>query len=308
MTVPRDPDRLISSFLFEGPVQMHDQVYDAVRAEIEQRRQRAVVGPWRIPALNKLIPLGIGTAAVVVTVIVGTQFLGSPEGGVGTVPTPTPTPEPTIAPTPSASAASGLPEGPFLVQDTGGDADAPHISVTIPAPGWTSMPDFGGLLKGPDGDPPQSAMLLWAWPAGTAFDVYGDPCHWQSSRPATPATTVDEIAAALAAQASRDATEPADVTVDGHSGKSLTLHVPDDAPDRETAFTDCDNRTFASYGTAGGSEPNRFHQGPGQIDDLWILDVDGAVAIIDAMYVADTPSEIVDEMRAIAESATFEQP
>ena len=43
----------------------------------------------------------------------------------------------------------------------------------------------------------------------------------------------------------------------------------------------------------------------GQVDELWILDVDGAVVIIDAMYRSDTPAELVEEMRAIAESATF---
>ena len=41
MTASRDPDRLIHDFLFEGEEQLQDQVYDAVRAEIEQKRQRA---------------------------------------------------------------------------------------------------------------------------------------------------------------------------------------------------------------------------------------------------------------------------
>jgi hypothetical protein len=36
------------------------------------------------------------------------------------------------------------------------------------------------------------------------------------------------------------------------------------------------------------------------------VDVDGAFAILDAMYRPDTPTELVDELRAVAESATFE--
>ena len=55
MTAHRDPDRLIHAFLMEGQTELADQVYDAVRATIEQKRQRAVIGPWRMPNMNKLV-------------------------------------------------------------------------------------------------------------------------------------------------------------------------------------------------------------------------------------------------------------
>jgi hypothetical protein len=298
MTASRDPDRLIRDFLLEGEEQLDDQVYDAVRAEIEQQRQRAVFGLWRTPIMNKFVTIGLGAAAVVVLLFAGSQFFGSSGGLFGTDPTATATPEPT--PSPSAAAGGSLPEGPFLVRDFGASRAAPRITVTIPAPGWTSIPDFGGLTKGPDEDPPQSAMLLWAWPAGTTISVYGDPCDWASTD-RTFATTVDELAAALAAQPSRDASDPVDVTVGGYSGKHVTLHVPEDW---DASSNDCDQGLFASYGVNGG-EPIRNHQGPGQIDELWILDVDGEIAILDAMYRPDTPPELIEEMRAIAESASF---
>ena len=51
-----------------------------------------------------------------------------------------------------------------------------------------------------------------------------------------PATTVDEIVTGLAAQASRDAAAPVDVTVGGYTGTQITLHVPNDAE----AIADCD--------------------------------------------------------------------
>ena len=60
MTASRDPDRLIGAFLNEGEDQLHDQVYDAVRADIEQKRQRAVIGPWRMPTMNKFVTIGLG--------------------------------------------------------------------------------------------------------------------------------------------------------------------------------------------------------------------------------------------------------
>ena len=249
--------------------------------------------------MNNPMLIGPRAAAVVVSLLLGCSSSGSPSGsepGVESTPTPEASvSEPSVEPT---TAAGGfLPEGPFLVQDEGALADAPRITVTIPGPGWTPRAEFGGLERA-QGHPPQSAMLLWSWPAGTTFEVFGVPCHWASTEP-TSASTVDEIAAALAAQPSRDASDPVHVTVGRYAGKHVTLRVPDDA-----VFGDCDQGKFASYGVNGG-EPARYHHGPRQIDEFWILDVDGAFVILDAMYRPDTPPELVEEMRRIAESATF---
>lgn len=93
------------------------------------------------------------------------------------------------------------------------------------------------------------------------------------------------------------------MVVGEHAGKHLILHVPEDI---DASFSDCDQGKFASYGVNGG-EPERTHRPPGQIDELWILDVDGQIAIITAMYLPDTAPSVLDEMRTIAESATFDE-
>lgn len=304
MTAQHDLDRQLVAFLEEGPAELPDPSFDAVRDRIEGTRQRVFIGPWRVPSVNKLIPIGLGAAAVVAVLVIGSRFISPPSSNVG-APTisPGPTPKASSA---APSAAGGLPVGPFEIVDEGATAHPVRITVTIPASGWNSAPEFGGLAKGEDADPPEAAMLVWAWPAGTGFDVYGDPCRWASTRPATPAKTVDEIVTALTAQADRDASDPVDVTIGGHAGKSVTLHVPNEASTRAEAFKDCDQDTFASYGGVGASEPWRYHQGPGQVDEFWILDVDGVIVIIDAMYRPDTSATLIDEMRAIAASATFE--
>jgi hypothetical protein len=97
MTTPRDPDRLIHAFVREGAEQLDDQVYDAVRAEIDQKRQRVVIGPWRVPTMSKLVPIGLGAAAVIAVLFIGSQFMGSPTSNVGGAPSaePTATPSPT---------------------------------------------------------------------------------------------------------------------------------------------------------------------------------------------------------------------
>ena len=90
--------------------------------------------------------------------------------------------------------------------------------------------------------------------------------------------------------------------IGGYTGRSVTLHVPGDA-----VFDDCEGRTFATYGVDG--DPGaRTQQGPSQIDQLWILDVDGSIVVLDAMYRPDTPADLVEDMRSIAQSATFDTP
>lgn len=301
MTASRDPDRLIQHFLAEGAEQLHDQVYDAVRAEIEQQRQRAVIGPWRMPTMNKLVPIGLGAAAVVVALFVGTRLLGPPApGGVGGVPSvqPSVAPSPTAAPSvarPSTS-AGGREPGLFVFAAGGG----PAITVTIPAPGWDG--GNGILVKNDNADPPNGAGMIGPW-YGPLY-VYGDPCRWSTTTPKMPATTVDEIVAALTAQKSRNASTPVDITVDGYAGKSITLHVPDDA-----VFAQCDQGKFGSWqATEVASEgPERYHQGPGQIDELVILDVGGKLMTFDAAYYKGTPAGDVAELHAILDSMTFKK-
>jgi hypothetical protein len=297
MATGRRPEETISRWLeAEAPTQLPDRVlratFERTRTTRQQGAWRAVL--WRIRMPRLVLVLG-GVAAVVIAAVVALNVFGGsqPMPGVGGQASPSPSPPPSAAPVePSPDAALAV--GPFAL-----DPDGVPITVTIPASGWT-FNSFGALVKGDEvANLPESAMLFWAPPAGTSFYVPGDPCQATSTRPATPATTIEELAAALAAQASRDATGPVDVTFDGHAGKSITLRVPADAsPDG------CEGGEFVSFGTE--KEPIlRYHQGPGQIDQIWIVDVDGAFLLIDAMYRPDTPGDRVEEMQSIAGSTTF---
>ena len=132
MTTSRDPERLIHAFVREGAEQLDDQVYDAVRAEIEQKRQRVVIGPWRVPTMSKLVPIGLGAAALIAVLFVGSRFVGSPSSNVGG-----PASQPPASAEPTSS-AGGLPQGPFIVIDHEAMADTPQITVSIPSSGWIS--------------------------------------------------------------------------------------------------------------------------------------------------------------------------
>jgi hypothetical protein len=106
MTAPHDLDRLLDAFLADGPGELPDPSFDAVRDRTESTRQRVVIGPWRVPDMNKFLALGAGIAAVVVVLAVGSRLLPAPAGslaGAASRPSPTAAPSLTRSPTPSPS-------------------------------------------------------------------------------------------------------------------------------------------------------------------------------------------------------------
>lgn len=307
MSTDRDTTRVVRSWLEDGVTQLPDHVLDGVLDALPATRQRRATW-WparRIPTMNTTLKFGLGAIVVAVAVLLGINYLGTSNvGGPGVdsaTPTPEPTPTATPVPTPTPSPVGLLPEGPHVLTDAEGldGMSTLPVTVTIPAPNWYGEPGDGVLIKNDNSDAPDGAGMIVFF--GDLF-VYGDPCRWSGTRPDTPATTVDELVAALAAQASRDASEPVDITVDGYAGKSITLHVPEDA-----VFSTCDRATFGSWGVPGTDPaPFRYHQDPGQIDVLSILDVGGALAVIDYAYYEGTPPEVVDELEAMVDSINFE--
>ena len=127
---------------------------------------------------------------------------------------------------------------------------------------------------------------------GVAFWDVGmvarDPCH-SIGNLVDPGPTVDDLVAALEAQPMRHATAPTDVTLAGYSGKYLEWSVPKHwVVTGDGNFKGCDvqpdgYRDFVSWLGAGGVG-QRWQQMAGQVDRLWILDVNGQRLVIDANY------------------------
>jgi hypothetical protein len=295
MTASRDPDRLIHAFLDEGLDELPGPVYDAVRDRIEQTRQRAFIGPRRTSDMNRYLKIGLAAAAVVVVAVIGFNLLpGSPAPGGE----PSLTPEPTATPTPSASEAAGLPVGSTHVL-----SEEVPIHVTIPAPGWS---DNNGILVATGHSAPDGAYVIAGWIGDPLIPA--DPCGWESTMPDTPATTLDEIVAALGSQATRNASAPLDVTVDGHAGKSITMEMPADMPYSASNNPDCDQNKFCTLAFEDGRTTcNMWYQEAGQIDQLWIVDLDGEFLFVAGAYWSETPLDRVEEVQAILGSMTFPQ-
>jgi hypothetical protein len=303
---------LLRSYLREEWHEDANRVASSVLDELDstpQRRSRWTA--WRSSVMNNnIVRVGLAAAAVVVIAIIAINLLpgSTPPGGA---PSASPSVEPSEAgpsTEPAPSAEAFLPPGPILLWDPSLEepgSEAARITVTISSEGWQFREDYQYLQKS-DADEESRLLGPIVWPGsvppGTGFYVFGDPCQSSSTRPDTPATTVDEIVAALAAQADRDASEAVDVTIDGYAGQTITLHVPDDAD-----LAACDGDGFATYEVGDGGQPPG-PQDPGQIDQYWFVDVEGSIVFIDAWYYPDTPDETVEEMQAIVESATFDFP
>lgn len=303
----RDVNRAIRSWLHEDRHEDVSRVAGAVLDQVEATpRRRATWWPVRrIEPMNKIVGLGLAAAAVVVVLVAGSQLLGPAPGGLGGGTSDTPEPsvaEPTVTPAPSAaepspSIAADL-EGPFVLSGALG------LTATIAAPGWSLDDENEVLVKNGNYSPPDGAFVFGPW---FGFDLYipQDPCQWRSTMADSPATTLDEIVAALARQTSRDVSEPVDVTVDGQPGKSITLRVPDDVGHSAGGF-ECQEGKFCTFADADGCHMWNA-QGPGAIDELWIVDLDGEIIAVTGAYYPETAAETVDELRAILASMTFGQ-
>jgi hypothetical protein len=169
--------------------------------------------------------------------------------------------------------ANGLPGMPWAVVD-------------VPA----GLANLGGwLVLDPD-----IVRAVGYW---TISGVDRDPCG-EPVDLIDPGTSVEDLVDAFAAQALTDMTSPVPVEVGGHRGLYVELRAPDDLD-----FATCGQGKFETWlsDPAGG----RYMQQPGQVDRLWILDVNGDRVVLFATAVPDVPEAQVEQLTGIVESTRF---
>ena len=231
---------------------------------------------------------------------------GEPSSGLSVAPSSriTASPATTSAPSPSAGDPFGgtplPPDGVSLEPGTWisrlGIA-YPDVLLDIPE-GWESM--GAAWISNGEEFPQRIGLTVWV-----VLAVYAHPCQWDQPL-ISPGGSAADLAEVLAARPLRDATPPEDVELGGYPGKFLRWSVPDDID-----FATCDadpadgEHYFESWkAMAGGTD--RYQQGPGQFDELWIIDVGRSRIVFDATYFPDdvNPDELA-EIRAIVNSARF---
>jgi hypothetical protein len=202
----------------------------------------------------------------------------------------------------SALAAPGASDAPSEVRTLAGKVlgmgTYPGYSVAVPE-GWSTDDGRFIIRQGP------IVMGISVWDVGR---VPRDPCQWSSTLE-DPGPSVDDLVAALVAQAQRDASEPSDLLLAGHPGRYLEWSVPNDAVViGDSDFEGCDlqegHADFVSWFGDGAGE--RYQQVAGQVDRLWFLDVDGQRLVVDATYSPDATDVDRDELERVVASLRFE--
>jgi len=166
--------------------------------------------------------------------------------------------------------------------------DMPWAVLSVPG-GFANLD--GWLLKDPE-DGPVRGVGYW-----TVSGVDRDPCA------AVPdvisvGPSVEDVATALEAQKLTRTTEPVPITLDGHSGLYLELQVP-----RNIELSDCAAGQYNVWVSDPGG--GRHLQEPGQVDRLWILDVDGNTVVLHATAVPDVSRAWRQRQTAMVESVRF---
>jgi hypothetical protein len=175
----------------------------------------------------------------------------------------------------------------------------PTIRLSTPTT-WNPVADWAFnrnpcAAAGCTSDDTAMAVLFWG-----VTRIYGASCEWTGTE-FDPGPTVEDLAQALRAVPGRNATEPSPVTVGGIEGLYVEWSVPDDAD-----FESCDEGVFESWeGDVGGTD--RYQQLPGQVDRMWILDVDGERLVVNAFYLPGTPDSDRNEIDEIIGSIQFER-
>jgi hypothetical protein len=178
-----------------------------------------------------------------------------------------------------------------LKQARPGYKHLPRIAVTLPS-GWFNYNGWG--LN--DGD--KLSVSFW-----DVDKVYPTGCRWQGKPKINPGRTVDGLARVLATRPLRHASTPRNIELAGFHGKYLRWSVPSGID-----FSRCGQGYFESW-TGRGWATDRWQQGPGQVDRLWILNIHRRRLVIDANYLpardrSATPTQRT-ELNRIVHSIKF---
>ena len=301
MTAHNDLDRQLNDFLRDGPTELPYESFDAVRDRTEQTGQRVVIGPWRLPEMNKIVTIGLGTAAVVVLLFLGYQYLGSSNTGGPCGPTATPEATASLEPTPEPSTAgpadydavsmgTRLPEGDYVFTHMDG------VRVVFTAsPVWErNIPNW--MVWSVDDN--KATMGV-----STVQNVALDPCQPElGGQDPAVGPTVDDLVAALRSVPGLTFSAPTDVTQDGYSGVRLDYVPPDDLND---CLDDMDSAALMYVDGAGGSDTEHV-PAPNGTDafSVYIYDVDGTRVVITAGYTQNR----TDDLNEMLASIRFEKP
>jgi hypothetical protein len=270
--------------VFEMVTKQTEPDSDAWREQ--ERRQRRASRNRKLGALG--IAAAIGIVAVVVVIRAADEGTGTQPGGQGTDTTEIPT-EQAIPPLPSGSPSGSVEPGRYLFASSDPGLDASH-RITIEVP--DGYAGFDGVAAVKAGTNQEAGVITLA-----ISGVYADACQWEGTlldRSAVSST--DDVVAALATQEGLRVSTPTGVTVDGFAGTYIERRVP-------AQISDCDGAQFRVYRSPGFG--GRLLDA-GQLQQLWILDIDGVPLVIEAGHDAGTSAQVRAELLRMVESVQID--
>jgi hypothetical protein len=282
MSTDHDVARIVRSWLDEGVTVVPDRVLDAVLEQVPATHQRRAWWPARrFPIMNNMVlRVGLAGAPVIVIALLGMRLLPANQvGGPGptATPTPVPTPVPSLNDQPSLngrySVNSGLQE---------------EVSVSVPS-GWIAGGDW--VVKGPKNNDLPDGMALRFY---TVSNLFKNPSSFADGlMQPPPGPTANDLVQAIARQSAWDASAPNDTVIDGRPAKHIQLTIPQDAK-----FDSRDGGAFYLFeGAVGSGEVWGFS--PGQIFDIYAVDVGGQRLVMDAFHYPGTSAAEVAALHAV---------
>jgi hypothetical protein len=227
--------------------------------------------------------------------------VGLMASGVSSTTTAQGDPSPSASPTPIAPPVGDLDAGTYYLENpyascARGCADYRGLTFTVPD-GWTAM---DGLVAKHLGEAGEVAFSVW-----TVDRVYADACHWQTSvlhpfdlphgHDANGMVFEEGYEHPLITQAGRLASAPTQFEQDDRWILRIELVTP-----AELDLATCDQGQFRSWTGVGGDVNS--HHAPGQVDVVYLVDVDRRPLLIDASYQPGSTDENRSELEDVLAS------
>ena len=171
-----------------------------------------------------------------------------------------------------------------------GVADPPPIPLEVTVPkGWEHPPGFPVIW--PLGTAEEEGALVLGWTSNTV-GVQSDPCLSKSHQlpDIKVGPGVDDFVDAVTSQEWFRGPAPVHTRVGGASGRYFTLEGPAD-------LSGCfEWRPW---------DPGFYAQGPSNVWEVWVLDVEGHRVLIVIQYFPGTPPRTIAQLRRMVKSIRF---
>ncbi len=248
----------------------------------------------RIAAVRRRRVAAVAATTAAVVAVALAVALTRPDSGTRTGEpidrgTPTPTQNYTLLDT-QADGSVPLPAGRYALAPDGGGSS--YLAVLDVPKGFLG---YGGWALFAEEGPQNQGFSGVSYHAVDA--VPEDGCT-RDAEPTDVGTSPDDLVAALDAQKLTSITAPEPVTLAGYDGLYLELTAS-----KRIRPETCTGGAFEIW--SSGADGHWLLFEPGQVDRLWLLDVDGRTVVLDARSVPGAGKGQVDAVTGIVESVRF---